>query len=136
MGRSRVLGNKGGKRGATVDMAPLIDMVFILLVFFVVTTTFVRESGIEISRPQSSFSQSIENGFLPVAIDKTGTVQVGGRAIAPDASSIIAGFLQETGQNRIVIQADKDVPTSLLLQVLDTCRLSGAEQVDVAAIQP
>ncbi len=136
MGRSRVLGNKGSKRGATVEMAPLIDMVFILLVFFVVTTTFVRESGIEISRPQSSFSQNIENGFLPVAIDKTGTVQVGGRAIAPDASSIIAGFLQETGQSRIVIQADKDVPTSLLLQVLDTCRLSGAEQVDVAAIQP
>ena len=136
MGRSRVLGNKGNKRGATVEMAPLIDMVFILLVFFVVTTTFVRESGIEISRPQSSFSQNIENGFLPVAIDKAGTVQVGGRAIAPDASSIIAGFLQETGQNRIVIQADKDVPTSLLLQVLDTCRLSGAEQVDVAAIQP
>jgi len=117
-------------------MAPLIDMVFILLVFFVVTTTFVRETGIEISRPQSSFSQNIENGFLPVAIDKSGTVQVGGRAIAPDASSIISGFLQETGQSRIVIQADKDVPTSLLLQVLDTCRLSGAEQVDVAAIQP
>jgi len=116
-------------------MAPLIDMVFILLIFFMVSTTFVRESGVDITRPQSALAQSIDPGFIPVTIDKHGSVHVAGRLIPPDSVRDVATTLREAHRNRIVIQADRDVPTHILLKVLDTCRLAGAKQVDVAAIK-
>jgi len=116
-------------------MAPLIDMVFILLIFFMVSTTFVRESGVDITRPQSALAQSVDPGFVPVAIDKNGNVHIGGRLIPADSIRDVSNTLRETNRTRIVIQADRDVPTHILLKVLDTCRLAGAKQVDVAAIK-
>jgi biopolymer transport protein ExbD len=135
MSRPRILGGRRDRRGASVDMAPLIDMVFILLIFFMVSTTFVRESGVEITRPQSALAQSVDPGFVPVAIDKRGSVHIGGRLIPADSIRDVANTLRETNRTRIVIQADRDVPTHILLKVLDTCRLAGAKQVDVAALK-
>ena len=135
MSRSRVLGGRKERRGASVDMAPLIDMVFILLIFFMVSTSFVRESGVDISRPQSAMAQSVDPGFVPVTIDRAGAVYIGGRHMAPDSIREVSNTLRETNRTRIVIQADREVPTHLLLKVLDTCRLAGASQVDVAAIK-
>lgn len=135
MSRTRVLGGRRDRRGASVDMAPLIDMVFILLIFFMVSTTFVRESGVNITRPQSALAQSINPGFVAVVIDKNANVYIDGRLIAPDSIHEISRVLEEARRNRIVIQADRDVPTHILLKVLDSCRLAGAKQVDVAAIK-
>lgn len=135
MSRRRILGGGRERRGAAVDMAPLIDMVFILLIFFMLSTTFVRESGVEVSRPASAFAESVDQGFVPVAIDEQGAVHVGGRVIAADSVRDVAAILHETGRRRILVQADRTVPTKLLLEVLDTCRLAGADQVDVAAIR-
>ena len=131
----RVFGRNRDSRGAAVDMAPLIDMVFILLIFFMVTTSFVKESGVEISRPESALTEQIDQGFIPVGIDPSGGVHIAGKMIPPDSVRGVQNVLEETGRKRIVIQADKDVRTQLLLKVLDTCRLAGAEQVDVAAIE-
>ncbi|MEQ8279146.1 MAG: biopolymer transporter ExbD [Deltaproteobacteria bacterium] len=131
----RVLGGKKERRGAGVDMAPLIDMVFILLIFFMVTTSFVQETGVDISRPESATATSIEQGFVPITIDASGAVHVAGRAIPADSVRGVRTALEDSGKRRIVIQADKDVRTQLLLTVLDTCRIAGAEQVDVAAIR-
>ena len=117
-------------------MAPLIDMVFILLIFFMVSTTFIRESGVDVSRPESSFAESIDQGFVSVAIDARGGVHVGGKVIPADSVRGIAAAMDEAGKRRIVIQADRSVVTELLLKVLDTCKLAGAKQVDVAAIKP
>lgn len=135
MRRARIFGSKGKRRGAVVEMAPLIDMVFILLIFFVVTTSFVKESGVEISRPESSQTQAIKESFVPVAIHKGGSVHIAGRAIAPDDSQSIRSTLERSKLSRIVIQADREVPTALLLKVLDTCNEAGAEKVDVAALK-
>lgn len=134
MSRARVLGGKAGRRAAAVEMAPLIDMVFILLIFFVVTTSFVKEAGVEVSRPESAFAERVEEGFLPVAIDKGGGVHAAGRVLAPDAVRSIAALLSESGHKRVVIQADREVPTALLLEVMDTCKLAGARSIDVAAV--
>ena len=135
MSRRRILGGRRQRQGAAVEMAPLIDMVFILLIFFMVSTSFVRESGVEVSRPESAFAERIDDGFVPVGIGAHGTVHVAGRVIAPDSVRDVRQVLEEAGRNRVVIQADRSVPTSLLLQVLDTCRQAGARQVDVSAVQ-
>jgi len=115
-------------------MAPLIDMVFILLIFYIVSTSFVQDAGVVINRPRSSFAEPVTRRFLPVAITKAGTVHVAGLAIGPDDTGPIEAALRDMETRRVVIQADRDVPTALLLRVLDTCKAAGAETVNVAAI--
>jgi biopolymer transport protein ExbD len=116
-------------------MAPLIDMVFILLIFFMVATSFVRESGVEITRPDSRTATAVEEGFVPVAIDAQGRVFVSGRTIPPDSVRGIRTVLDESGRRRVLVQADREVPTHLLLTVIDSAKLAGATQVDVAALE-
>ncbi len=121
-------------RGATIEMAPLIDMVFILLIFYIVSTSFVQDAGVVVNRPQSASAKQITARYLPVAITKTGTVHVAGRTINPDDDAPIEAAMKDLDARRVVIQADRDVPTHLLLRVLDTCKAAGADEVNVAAI--
>ena len=123
------------KQHATVEMAPLIDMVFILLIFYIVSTSFTQDAGVTVNRPGSRWAQSITARHLPVAITKAGTVHVAGRAIGPDEISAIEKALRDQSLRNVVIQADRDVPTFLLLRVMDTCKAAGADTVSVAAIQ-
>jgi biopolymer transport protein ExbD len=120
--------------GATIEMAPLIDMVFILLIFYIVSTSFVQDAGVLVNRPESRSARPVITKHVLVAITKTGTVHVTGRTIAPDESEPIADALKSMGATSVVIQADRDVPTALLLRVLDTCKAAGAETVNVAAL--
>jgi len=115
-------------------MAPLIDMVFILLIFYIVSTSFVQDAGVTINRPESRSAEPVTTRYLPVAITKLGTVHVAGRSITPDEEGPIAEALRDIQAKRVVLQADREVPTALLLRVLDTCKAAGAETVDVAAI--
>lgn len=131
----RVLGGRSNGRGPAVDMAPLIDMVFILLIFFMVTTSFVRETGVEIARPSSRMAESVAEGYLIVSVEPSGATHVAGQVIPPDSVRGVKSALAETGKSRILIQADREVPTHRLLEVLDTCRLAGADHVDVAAVK-
>jgi len=134
MRRGILTRRRRGGAGATIEMAPLIDMVFILLIFYIVSTSFVQDAGVVVNRPRSSSARPVTSRYLPVAITKLGTVHVAGRTIAPDEDTPIADALKKLGAKRVVIQADREVPTGLLLRVLDTCRAAGAEAVDVAAV--
>ena len=134
MRRGILTSRQGRGRGATIEMAPLIDMVFILLIFYIVSTSFVQDAGVSVSRPQSASAQPVTGRYLPVAVTKAGTVYVAGSSIAVDDHRAIARALSELQARRVVVQADRDVPTGLLLRVLDTCRAAGAENVDVAAL--
>ena len=136
MRHGRFLAERRSRPAAAIEMAPLIDMVFILLIFFIVTTSFIREAGVEIDRPRSAQARSMTESFVPVAIHKAGSVHVAGRVIRPDDVAAITRAMAEASTWKIVIQADREVPTGLLLRVLDTCRMAGGEQVDVAAIRP
>ena len=130
--RRRIFGGTGEGQ-AQIEMAPLIDMVFILLIFFMVATSFVRETGVDITRPQSRTAVSLDEGFVPVAVQANGSVHIAGRKIPPDSVRGIRSVLDETGRKRVLIQADREVPTHLLLKVIDSAKLAGATQVDVAA---
>jgi len=132
--KRRVFGTAGSSQ-AQVDMAPLIDMVFILLIFFMVASSFVREAGVDITRPESATASSVEEGFVPIGIDQGGRVFLGGRVIPADSVRAIRGALDEVGRDRVLVQADREVPTHLLLQVIDSAKLAGATQVDVAALE-
>jgi len=134
MQRGVLTGRRRGTTGATIEMAPLIDMVFILLIFYIVSTSFVQDAGVLVNRPESRSAQPVTSKHVPVAITKGGTVHVGGRAIGPDDTAPIAAALKALGASGVIIQADRDVPTALLLRVLDTCKAAGAKTVNVAAL--
>ncbi|MBN2505665.1 MAG: biopolymer transporter ExbD [Verrucomicrobia bacterium] len=136
MRRGVLTGRRRRSPGAAIEMAPLIDLVFILLIFYIVSTSFVQDTGVAIHRPVSNAARPLPERYLPVAISKSGWAHVGGRPVAPDDAGAIRRALSEAGVRRVVLQADREVPTGLLLRVMDTCHTAGADGVDVAALQP
>jgi len=134
MRRGTLTTRRGRGGGAAIEITPLIDMVFILLIFYIVSTSFVQDAGVRIDRPHSAAAQQVTARYLPVAISKRGTVHVAGRTIRPDDAAAIEAALRDTDTRTVVIQADRDVSTGLLLRVHETCFAGGAETVNVAAL--
>lgn len=125
---------KTRRRGVELNMAPLIDMVFILLIFFLVTTSFVKETGVEINRPSASTAVSKEKTNILIAITKDNRVVMDKREI--DIRSVRANVeraLAENPEGGVVIVADKESSTGTAIMVMDGCRLAGAKNLAIAA---
>ena len=119
---------------STIDMTPMLDIVFIMLIFFIVTTSFVKESGVSVSRPSASTASEDKNGNIMVAIKPNGEIWVDKRAI--DVRSVRANIEKlkaESPESGVVIQADTDSRTGLLVQVMDQIRLAGISSISIAA---
>ena len=117
-----------------INMSPLIDLVFLLLIFFMVTTSFVRETGIDVQRPSASAAALMENGNILVAVSPEGSIHFDGRQIdIRSLRSHITRALSENPEGAVVIVADKISYTGKVIQVMDQCRLAGAKQVSIAA---
>lgn len=115
-----------------VNLTPMLDVVFIMLIFFIVTTSFIKESGVEITRPESSAASPRPDAQVMVAITPEGAVWVDGRAVdLHRVGGEVAGLVSDGGA--VVIQADRDATTGLLIEVMDRIREAGVEQVAVAA---
>ncbi|WP_291327544.1 biopolymer transporter ExbD [Desulfovibrio sp. UCD-KL4C] len=117
-----------------INMTPLIDMVFILLIFFIVTTSFVRESGVEVQRPSAQSAETKEKANVILGITADGQIFIEGRPL--DIRSIRAymeRFLAEMPEGSVVIVADKNSVTGIAVQVLDQCRLAGVKNISLAA---
>ncbi|GAA0355956.1 hypothetical protein GCM10009092_20260 [Bowmanella denitrificans] len=115
-----------------IDMSPLLDVVFILLIFFIVTTVFVRETGVEVDKPQSISAQQLEQTVILLAITDTGEVFYDGSQIGVAGVRGTLEQLLRTQARPVVIQADKTVATQLLVEVLDEAKLAGAKTVNLA----
>jgi len=117
-----------------VNLTPMLDVVFIMLIFFIVTASFVKEAGIDVSRPPSSQpKEQKERGNILVMITATNQIwmdgrQVDVRALRPNIERLHA----ENPQGSVVIQADQESENGLLVQVMDAARLAGVENVSLA----
>jgi len=112
----------------------MLDVVFIMLIFFIVTTSFIKESGVEIQRPESSAASPQPDAQVMVAITPEGAVWVDGRPVdAHRVGGEVAALV--SGDGGVVIQADRDATTGLLIEVMDRIREAGVEQVAVAALR-
>ena len=131
MSRFRSL-NEGEDEGNTIDISPLIDCVFILLIFFIVTTTFVEETGVEVDRPQAASAVQLEKNSIMIAVTENGQVVYGGREIGIAGVQPIVKRMLQKEQMPVIVQTDQKVPASLLVQVIDEAKLAGAEKVSVA----
>ena len=125
---------KANKKSLTLDMAPLIDMVFILLIFFLVTTSFVKETGVEVNRPAASTAVSKENVTILVGITKKDQIYIDNKEIDLRAVRInVERAMAEKPDGSVVIVADKNSNTGTAINVMDECRLAGAKDVSLAA---
>jgi biopolymer transport protein ExbD len=115
-----------------IDLAPLLDVVFILLIFFIVTTVFVKETGVEVDKPSAVSSQQLQKSVLMLAITDAGQVMYAGTNIG--VAGVRATLMQasRTKTRPLVIQADKRVPTELLVKVIDQAKLAGVENISLA----
>jgi biopolymer transport protein ExbD len=116
-----------------IQMTPLIDMVFILLIFFVVTTSFVSETGLDIQRPQSSSSETLPRENIPVAIGADGRITVDGRRVALlSIRPLIQKKLRAQPGLAVVLVADKAVSVDRVVRVMDEIRTAGINEVALA----
>jgi biopolymer transport protein ExbD len=116
-----------------IDISPLIDVVFLLLIFFIVTTVFVKETGVEISKPRAASSEDLDRQAILVAVTSEGRVWQGGREIGQDGvRAVIAALLEETPETPVIIRADANTPTQATVAVIDSAKLAGAESVSLA----
>lgn len=115
-----------------IDMSPLIDCVFILLIFFIVTTTFVEETGVEVDKPQATSAVNLEKNSILIAITKGGEIVYGGRDIGISGVQPLVKRMIEKEDLPVIVQADREVETGIFVRVLDEAKLAGATRVSVA----
>ncbi len=122
------------RREAEVNMSPLIDLVFLLLIFFMVTTSFVRETGVEVSRPSASTATLTKSGNILIAVSQDGDIFFDKKKIdIRSVRSYITRALAENPEGSVVIIADRVSHTGMVIKVMDQCRLAGAKQISIAA---
>ena len=135
MGRFREIALEDNSE-AGVDISPLIDCVFILLIFFIVTTTFVDETGVEVDKPQAASSVQLEKTSILLALTENGEVVYGGREIGfSGVQQVVKRELQKE-EVPVIIQADASALTGLLVRVIDEARLGGATDIKLATRKP
>ncbi len=117
-----------------VNLTPMLDVVFIMLIFFIVTASFVKESGVDIDRPIAATAERKERGNILVAITASGQIWIDRRAVDPRAvRAHIERLHAENPQGAVVIQADRLSKNRLLVEVLDAAKQAGVETVSIAA---
>jgi biopolymer transport protein ExbD len=115
-----------------IDISPLIDCVFILLIFFIVTTTFVEETGIEVDKPQAASSVKLEKTSVLIALTEKGEVVYGGREIGISGVQPLVKRMLQKENIPVIIQADTAAQSGLLVRIIDEAKLAGAAKVSVA----
>ncbi|GAB4279459.1 MAG: biopolymer transporter ExbD [Methylomicrobium sp.] len=116
-----------------IDMTPMLDIVFIMLIFFIVTTSFVKESGIDVNRPTAQTAEKKEQAHIIVSIKANGEIWIDKRAV--DIRAVRANVARLQAENplgSVIIAADKDAKTHVLVQVMDQIRLAGITNASIA----
>jgi biopolymer transport protein ExbD len=122
--------NSSGEDG--IDISPLIDVVFILLIFFMVSTTFVKDAQLELQRPSAQSAEAADTKSVRISIDRQGAVYLGEEAIRLwMLQSRVREQLRASSQSSVLVIADRSTPTELLIDVVDQCRMGGAKDVGV-----
>ena len=133
----RLIGANAQDQDASVDITPMLDVVFIMLIFFIVTASFVKEAGIDVNRPEASTAQKKDRVNILIAISSEDQVWINKRRIdVRSVQEIIAKLHAENPQGTVVIQADRKATTDTLIKVMDASRAAGVYDVSIAAQEP
>ena len=119
---------------SSLDLTPMMDIVFIMLIFFIVTTSFVKETGVDINRPNAETAQRDEKGNILVALTDNNEIWIDKRRV--DLKAVRANIERlkiEYPEGSVIIQADKESRSGLLVEAMDQIRLAGVQNISIAA---
>lgn len=126
-----------GDSATAIDIAPLIDIVFILLIFFLTTTTLLKDRAIPVERPQASTGESLIANNLRITVTVAGSMFVGGQRLDErDGRREVERFLNRFPEGRVILVPDQDTPSKYLVAAMDMARSGGARQLAVATREP
>ena len=116
-----------------INISPLIDMVFILLIFFIVTTVFVEEPGVEVTKPRAVSIQNLEKNSILIAITSNGRIVYGGKDIGIGGVRPIVKRLTQKEPMPVILQVDEGAPGQLVVRTIDEAKLANASKVSLSA---
>jgi biopolymer transport protein ExbD len=118
-----------------IDLAPMLDFVLNLLIFFIITTSFVKEAGVNVTRPEALTAEHKDSGNILVAIRANGDIWMDKRQVdLREVRALIERLHVERPEDTVVLIADKDSPTGVLTKVMDQVKLGGINEVSIAAL--
>ena len=117
-----------------INLAPMLDIVFIMLIFFVVTTSFVKESGIDVNRPTAQTAERRERASILIAIAPNGEIWIDKRPVdIRSLRAVVERLVAENPEGSVIIQGDRTAQIGLLVEVMDQVRKGGVSNVSIAA---
>ncbi len=126
--------NRRGNDTVDVNMSPMVDMTFLLLIFFLVSTSFVKESGIDVQRSTAATAEVKASASIMIGVSGDGEVWMEGKKVdVRSVRGLVERALAEDPDSGVVVVADKTSETGDVVQVMDQCRLAGAGNVSLAA---
>lgn len=116
-----------------IDLTPMLDVVFIMLIFFIVTSTFTKEAGVDVTRPEAETAVVVESSAIQIGITSANQIFMDKRLIDSRAvrANVERGLAENPGA-AVIIVADSDSNTKTLIEVMDQARMAGAQNVSVA----
>jgi len=124
--------NKDSSGG--IDIAPMLDMVFILLIFFVVTSSFVRETGVDVNKPKASSAEELARESILIGLSREGTIHINeGQVDLRTLKTILQQMVAEKPDRAAIIVADREAPGGKIVDILDQCNLARVKKVSIAA---
>lgn len=119
---------------AEIDMTPMLDVVFIMLIFFIVTTSFVKEAGVNVDKPLAPTAYKKKNASVFIAIKDDDTIWMSKKEVdIKNLRGLIEEIRLESPEGQVVIQADKRAKSGILLKAIDAVKAAGVKDVSIAA---
>ena len=125
-----------GEEESEINLTPMLDVVFIMLIFFIVTAVFVKDPGVEVARPESVMALEADGGSIYVAVTPESEIWIDGNPVDPsEVRFSIERLRKESPEAGVVVQADSTARNEVVIQVLDAAKAAGAENIMIAAGQ-
>jgi biopolymer transport protein ExbD len=122
------------RKASLIDISPMMDMVFILLIFFIVTSTFTRETGLDVSKPKAGSAHELERQSILIGVSREGTIHINETQVnLPSLQTILRQMITEAPDRPVIIVSDREAPTGKIVDVLDECNQAHVRKVSIAA---
>lgn len=126
--------HRAAEEEAAIDMTPMLDVVFIMLIFFIVTTSFIKEAGISVQRPKASQAKPLQpQKTIFIAINERGEIWMDKRQVDVErVSANIERMIAEQPSDSVILQADKDTGHGMVVKVMDQIKAAGIEKINIS----
>lgn len=122
------------RKASVIDISPMMDMVFILLIFFIVTSTFTRETGIDITKPKASSAKELAKESILIGVTRQGTIHINESQVnLSSLQTILKQMMMEAPDRPVIIVSDRDAPSGRIVDILDECNLARVRKVSISA---